>query len=88
MKVPTTPIGKIQDMRLRDRNNAILSQLKGKYETNLNQSHVNFLLNLEKEIERLLTNPHLTWGQIFDLWGDQRIVRDEIIDSYCEQYIP
>lgn len=88
MKVPTTPIGKIQDMRLRDRNNAILSQLKGKYETNLNQSHVNFLLNLEKEIERLLTNPHLTWDQIFDLWGDQRIVRDEIVNSYCEQYIP
>lgn len=88
MKVPTTPIEKIQDMRLHDRNNAILTQLKGKYETNLNQSHVNFLLNLEKEIERLLTNPQLTWEQIFDLWEDQRVVRDEIVDSYYEQYIP
>lgn len=88
MKVPTTPIGKIQDMRLHDRNNAILSQLKGDYETSTNQSHVNFLLNLEKEIERLLTNTQLKWEQIFDLWEDQKIVRDEIVDSYYEQYIP
>lgn len=88
MKVQTTPIGKIQDMRLHDHNNAILSQLKGKYKTSTNQSYVNFLLNLEKEIERLLTNTQLKWEQIFDLWEDQRIVRDEIVDSYYEQYIP
>lgn len=88
MKVPTTPIGKIQDMRLHFHNNAILSQLKGKYETSTNQSYVNFLLNLEKEIERLLTNTQLKWEQIFDLWEDQRIVRDNIVDSYYEQYIP
>lgn len=89
MKVPTTLIGiQIQDLELRDRITAVLSQLNGDYETNTSQSYTNFLLNLEKEIERLLTNPQLTWEQIFDLWEDQRIVRDEIVDSYYEQYIP
>jgi hypothetical protein len=71
-----------------DRISQILSQLKGDYETSTNQSYTNFILNLEKEIERLLTNPQLTWEQIFDLWEDQKIVRDEIVDSYYEQYIP
>lgn len=87
MKVPTTPIG-IQDLEFCDRITAVMSQLKGDYETSTSQSYVNFLLNLEKEIERLLTNPQLTWEQIFDLWEDQRIVRAEIVDSYYEQYIP
>jgi hypothetical protein len=71
-----------------DRISQILSQLKGDYETSTNQSYTNFILNLEKEIERLPTNPQLTWEQIFDLWEDQKIVRDEIVDSYYEQYIP
>lgn len=89
MKIPTTPISiQIQDLELRDRITAVLSQLKGDYETNTGQSYVKFLLNLEKEIERLLTDPQLTWEQIFDLWEDQRTVRDEIVDSYYEQYIP
>lgn len=92
MKVPTTPITgiQIQDLELHDCDQitAVLSQLQGDYETSTNQSYTNFLLNLEKEIERLLTNSQLTWEQIFDLWQDQRIVRDEIVDSYYEQYIP
>lgn len=89
MKVPTTPSGiQIQDLELRNSITAMLSQLKGDYETNTSQSYVSFLLNLEKEIENLLTNPQLRWEQIFDLWEDQRIVRDEIVDSYYEQYVP
>lgn len=89
--VPTTLSGiQIQDLCHSEfnRNTEILTQLKGDYETDLDLSHTNFLLNLEKEIERLLANPHLTWEQIFDLWEDQKIVRDEIVDSYYEQYIP
>lgn len=85
----TTPIGiQIQDLELQDRITAVLFQLKGDYKTNTNQSYTNFLLNLEKEIEKLLTNSQLTWEQIFDLWKDQRIVRELIVDEYCEQYIP
>jgi hypothetical protein len=71
-----------------DRISQILSQLRGDYETSTSQRYVDFIFNLEKEIERLLTNPQLTWEQIFDLWEDQRVVRDEIVDSYYEQYIP
>jgi hypothetical protein len=92
MKVSTTPmIGfSIQDLELHDCDQitAVLSQLKGDYETSTNQSYTNFLLNLEKEIERMLTNTQLTWEQIFDLWEDQRIVRDAIVDDYYEQYVP
>ena len=92
MKVSTTPMSgfSIQDLELHDCDQitAVLSQLRGDYETSTNQSYTNFLLNLEKEIERMLDNPQLTWEQIFDLWEDQRIVRDSIIDNYYEQYIP
>lgn len=89
MKPQTIP-SFIQYFGLEDlaRISGILSQLQGDYETSTNQSYTNFLLNLEKEIERLLTNPQLTWEQIFDLWEDQRIVRDAIIDDYYEQYVP
>lgn len=89
MKVQTTSLVgiQIQDLELRDRITAVLSQLKGDYETSTKQSYTNFLLNLEKEIERLLANPQLTWEQVFDLWEDQRIVRDEIVDLYYEQCI-
>lgn len=87
MKVPTTLIGiQIQDLELRDCVTVVLSQLRGDYETSTNQSYTNFLLNLEKEIENLLTNPHLTWEQIFDLWEDQRIVREAIMDEYITFY--
>lgn len=90
MKVSTTPmIGfSIQDLELHDCDQitAVLSQLKGDYETSTNQSYTNFILNLEKEIEKLLTNPQLTWEQIFDLWEDQRIVREAIVDDYYSQY--
>ena len=80
----------IQDLELHDCDQitAVLSQLKGDYETSTNQSYTNFILNLEKEIEKLLTNPQLTWEQIFDLWEDQRVVRDAIVDNYYEQYVP
>jgi len=92
MKVPTTSlIGiRIQDLELRDcdRIAELQSQLQGDYETSTNQSYTNFLLNLEKEIEKLLTNTQLTWEQIFDLWEDQRIVREAIVDDYYEQYVP
>lgn len=91
MRAQTTSTGiQIQDLELRDcdRIAELQSQLKGGYKTSTSQSYVNFLLNLEKEIERLLTDPQLTWEQIFDLWEDQRTVRDEIVDSYYEQYIP
>ena len=82
---PLIPFLGLEDM---DRISAILSQLQGDYETSTSQPYVTFLLNLEKEIERMLTNPQLTWEQIFDLWEDQRIVRDAIIDDYYEQYVP
>lgn len=92
MKPTLTPMSgfSIQDLELHDCDQitAVLSQLRGDYETSTNQSYTNFLFNLEKEIERMLTNPQLTWEQIFDLWEDQRIVRDSIIDNYYEQYIP
>lgn len=91
MKVPTTPIGiQIQDLELHDcdRIAELKSQLKWKYETSTNQSYTNFLLNIEKEIERLLTNTQLTWEQIFDLWEDQRIVREAIVDDYYDQLVP
>ena len=80
----------IQDLELHDCDQitAVLSQLIGDYETSTNQSYTNFLLNLEKEIERMLDNPQLTWEQIFDLWEDQRVVRDAIVDNYYEQYVP
>lgn len=90
MKVSTTPmVGfSIQDLEFHDcaQITAVLSQLKGDYETSTNQSYTNFLLNLEKEIERMLTNTQLTWEQIFDLWEDQRIVREAIVDDYYSQY--
>lgn len=66
----------------------VLSQLKGDYETSTNQRYVDFIFNLEKEIERLLTNTQLTWEQIFDLWEDQRIVREAIVDEYYDHYVP
>ena len=80
----------IQDLELHDCDciAALQSQLKGGYKTSTSQSYVNFIFNLEKEIERLLTNPQLTWEQIFDLWEDQRIVREAIVDDYYEQYVP
>lgn len=88
MKVPTTPIVgiQIQDLELHDQITAVLSQLRGDYETSTNQSYTNFILNLEKEIERMLDNPQLTWEQIFDLWEDQRIVREAIMDDYITFY--
>lgn len=90
MEAPQTISSLIQCLELGDLNqiSGILSQLKGDYETSTNQSYTNFILNLEKEIERMLTNTQLTWEQIFDLWKDQRVVRDAIIDNYYEQYIP
>lgn len=90
MKVSTTPmIGfSIQDLELHDCDQitAVLSQLKGDYETSTNLSYTVFILNLEKEIEKLLCNENLTWEQIFDLWEDQRIVREAIVDDYYSQY--
>jgi hypothetical protein len=87
MKASTTPIGiQIQDLELHDRITAVLSQLRGDYETNTSQRYVDFIFNLEKEIERLLTNPQLTWEQIFDLWEDQRVVREAIMDEYITFY--
>ena len=89
MKIPTTPIEfQIQDLELREQITAVSSQLKGHYETSTNQSYTNFILNLEKEIEKLLTNPQLTWEQIFDLWEDQRFVREAIEQEYYEQQVP
>ena len=90
MNAPQTISSLIQYLGLGDLNqiSGILSQLRGDYETSTNQSYTNFLLNIEKEIEKLLTNTQLTWEQIFDLWEDQRIVRDAIVDNYYEQYIP
>ena len=78
----------IQDLEPRnwDKITAVLSHLRGDYETSTNQSYTNFLLNLEKEIERMLDNPQLTWEQIFDLWEDQRIVREAIMDDYITFY--
>lgn len=90
MKAPQTISSLIQYFGLEDldRISGILSQLKGDYETSTNQSYTNFLFNLEKEIERMLTNPQLTWEQIFELWEDQRIVRDAIVDDYYDCLIP
>lgn len=88
MKMPTTPISiQIQDLELHDcdRIAELQSQLKRKYETTAD-TYTNFLLNLEKEIERLLANPLLIWEQIFDLWEDQRIVREAIMDEYITFY--
>ena len=90
MKVSTTPMSgfSIQDLELHDCDQitAVLSQLKGDYETSTNLSYTVFILNLEKEIEKLLCNENLTWEQIFDLWEDQRIVREAIVDDYYSQY--
>ena len=90
MKAPQIISSLIQYFGLEDLNriSGILSQLRGDYETSTNQSYTNFILNLEKEIERMLDNPQLTWEQIFDLWEDQRIVREAIVDDYYEQYVP
>lgn len=90
MEAPQTISSLIQYLGLGDldRISGILSQLRGDYETSTNQSYTNFILNLEKEIERMLTNPQIKWEQIFDLWEDQKVVRDAIIDDYYEQYIP
>ena len=92
MKPTLTPMDgfSIQDLELHDCDQitAVLSQLKGDYETSTNLTYTAFILNLEKEIERMLTNTQLTWEQMFDLWEDQRVVRDAIIDDYYEQYIP
>lgn len=92
MKVSTTLIGgfSIQDLELHecDQITAVLSQLKGDYETSTNLPYTVFILNLEKEIERMLTNTQLTWEQMFDLWEDQRIIREAIVDDYYEQYVP
>ena len=80
----------IQDLELHDCDQIteVLSQLRGDYETSTSVSYTKFILNLEKEIEKLLCNENLTWEQIFDLWEDQRVVRDAIIDDYYEQYVP
>lgn len=80
----------IQDLELHDCDQitAVLSQLRGDYETSTNQSYTNFLLNIEKEIERMFDNPQLTWEQIFELWEDQRIVREAIVDNYYDCLIP
>lgn len=88
MKSQQTVLPLIQYFGLEDlsRISGILSQLKGDYETSTNQSYTNFLFNLETEIERLMINPQLTWEQIFDLWEDQRIVREAIVDDYYSQY--
>lgn len=88
MKAPQTISSLIQYFGLEDldRISGILSQLRGDYETSTNQSYTNFLLSLEKEIEKLLTNPQFTWEQIFDLWEDQRIVREAIMDDYITFY--
>lgn len=88
MKAPQTISSLIQYFGLEDldRISGILSQLRGDYETSTNQSYTNFLLSLEKEIEKLLTNPQFTWEQIFDLWEDQRIVREAIMDEYITFY--
>ena len=89
MKAPTTPIRfRILDLRLRDcdRIAELQSQLKRGYKTSTSQSYINFIFNLEKEIEDLLTNPQLTWEQIFELWEDQRIVREAIMDEYITFY--
>lgn len=90
MKAPQTISSLIQYFGLEDlsRISGILSQLRGDYETSTSVSYTKFILNLEKEIEKLLCNENLTWEQIFDLWEDQRIVRDAIIDDYYEQYVP
>lgn len=64
----------------------ILSQLRGDYETSTNQPYVHFIFSLEIEIEKLLSNTQLTWEQIFDLWEDQRIVREAIMDEYITFY--
>ena len=90
MKPTLTPMSgfSIQDLELHDCDQitAVLSQLKGDYETSTNLSYTVFILNLEKEIEKLLCNENLTWEQIFDLWEDQRIVREAIVDDYYSQY--
>lgn len=90
MKAPQTISSLIQYFGLEDlsRISGILSQLRGDYETSTSVSYTKFILNLEKEIEKLLCNENLTWEQIFDLWEDQRVVRDAIIDDYYEQYVP
>ena len=92
MKPTLTPMDgfSIQDLELHDCDliTAVLSQLKGDYETSTNLCYRAFILNLEKEIERMLDNPQLTWEQIFDLLEDQRIVREAIVDDYYEQYVP
>ena len=92
MKTTLTPMSgfSIQDLELHDCDliTAVLSQLRGDYETSTNLPYTTFILNLEKEIERMLDNPQLTWEQIFDLWEDQRIVREAIVDDYYEQYVP
>lgn len=69
-----------------DKISQILSQLKWNYETSTSQRYVNFIFDLEKEIEKLLTNTQLTWKQIFELWEDQRIVREAIMDEYITFY--
>lgn len=89
MKAPTTLNRfRILDLRLRDcdRIAELQSQLKGGYKTSTSQSYINFIFNLEKEIEDLLTNPQLTWEQIFELWEDQRIIREAIMDDYITFY--
>lgn len=92
MKPTLTPMSgfSIQDLEHSEfkRITAVLSQLRGDYETSTNLPYRVFILNLEKEIERMLDNPQLTWEQIFDLWEDQRIVREAIVDDYYEQYVP
>lgn len=88
MEAPQTISSLIQYLGLGDLDqiSGILSQLRGDYETSTNQSYTNFLLNLEKEIERMLDNPQLTWEQTFDLWEDQRVVREAIMDDYITFY--
>ena len=92
MKAPSTPMSgfSIQDLGRSEfkRTTGILTQLKGDYETDPSLPYTRFILNLEKEIERLLTNPPLTWKQIFDLWEDQRIVREAIVDDYYDHLVP
>lgn len=90
MKSQQTVLPLIQYFGLEDlsRISGILSQLKGDYETSTNLPYTTFILNIEKEIERMLDNTQLTWEQMFDLWEDQKIVREAIVDDYYEQCVP
>lgn len=91
MKIPTTPIGiKIQDLEFRDcdRIAVLQSQLKWKYETVTADRYTDFIVDLEYEISEMLRDPQLDWESRFSIWKDQQIVRDAIMDDYCECCVP